>query len=229
MAAGMPPGRLDPRFRGGDEGGSVAAGVTWLGGGPSPTTRRLVERQARALGTIGSEALLQTRKLALLCSRACPGSIIVQTLDVVRALRETAWTVVSGFQSPTEQECLEILLRGGHPVIVCPARSVERMRISAAWKAAVAAGRMLITSPFEETVRRATAATAEERNRFVVSLADAIFIPHAAPGGGLERLCQMIPATGKRLWTLADDANGRLLEIGAEALCPKDVRKWSEL
>jgi hypothetical protein len=74
------------------------------------------------LGTIGSEALLQTRKLALLCSRACPGSIIVQVLDAVRALRETAWTVVSGFQSPTEQECLEILLRGGHPVIVCPAR-----------------------------------------------------------------------------------------------------------
>jgi len=103
------------------------------------------------------------------------------------------------------------------------------MRISAAWKAAVAAGRMLLISPFENTVRRATAATAEERNRFVVSLADAIFIPHAAPGGGLERLCQMIPATGKRLWTLADDANGRLMEIGAEALCPKDMRKWSEL
>ena len=46
----------------------------------------------------GNEVLRDTRKLALLCSRACPGSIIVHTLDVVRTLRETPWTLVSGFQ-----------------------------------------------------------------------------------------------------------------------------------
>jgi predicted Rossmann fold nucleotide-binding protein DprA/Smf involved in DNA uptake len=79
--------------------------------------------------SIGDLDLLATRKLAILCSRACPGSIIVQTLDVVRALRETPWTIVSGFQSPTEQECLEILLRGEHPVVVCPARSAQARTI----------------------------------------------------------------------------------------------------
>ncbi|MCC7291842.1 MAG: hypothetical protein IT449_07265 [Phycisphaerales bacterium] len=164
---------------------------------------------------IGEAGLLLSRKLALLCSRACPGSIIVQTLDVVRALRETPWTVVSGFQSPTEQECLEILLRGERPVIVCPARNAEGMRVPAAWKAAVAAGRMLITSPFEKTVRRATTATAEERNRFVVSLADAVFIPHAAPGGSLDRLCRDHITGHKPLWTLDDPANANLHALGA--------------
>lgn len=172
------------------------------------------------MAAIGNESLLQTRKLALLCSRACPGSIIVQTLDVVRALRGTPWTVVSGFQSPTEQECLDILLRGEHPVIVCPARSVEGMRIPAAWKPAIAAGRMLIMSPFDKTARRATAALAEVRNHFVVSLADAIFIPHAASGGGLEHLCHTIPATGKPLWTLADPANAPLVALGAHSFQP---------
>lgn len=167
------------------------------------------------MATLGDVSLLQSRKLALLCSRACPGSIIVETLDVVRALRETQWTVVSGFQSPTEQECLEILLRGEHPVIICPARSVEGMRVPATWKAAVAAGRMLITSPFEKNVRRATAALAVERNRFVVSLADAVFIPHAAPGGSLERLCQTLTTTGKPFWTLHDPANANLIALGA--------------
>lgn len=173
----------------------------------------------------GNEALHSTRKLALLCSRACPGSLIVQTLDVVRALRETAWTVVSGFQSPTEQECLEILLRGEHPVIVCPARSVEGMRIPGAWKAAVAAGRMLITSPFNKNVHRATAALAEERNRFVVSLADAVFIPHAAPGGSLDRLCRDGVGTGKVLWTVDDPSNRELLAVGAQLL---PVRRLSD-
>ena len=170
------------------------------------------------MATIGAETLLRTSKLALLCSRACPGSIIVQTLDAVRAIRGTPWTVVSGFQSPTEQECLEILLRGEHPVIVCLARSVTGMRIPAAWKPAIAAGRMLIASPFEKAVRRATAATAEERNSFVVSLADAVFIPHAAPGGSLDRLCHTIPATGKPFWTLDDPANAALIQLGAAAL-----------
>jgi predicted Rossmann fold nucleotide-binding protein DprA/Smf involved in DNA uptake len=164
---------------------------------------------------IGEAGLLSSRKLALLCSRACPGSIIVQTLDVVRALRETPWTIVSGFQSPTEQECLEILLRGERPVIVCPARSAEGMRIPTAWKSAVAADRMLVTSPFEKTVRRATAALAEERNRFVVSLADAVFMPHAAPGGSLDRLVRNHIVGRKSFWTLDDPANAPLLELGA--------------
>jgi hypothetical protein len=168
--------------------------------------------------SIGDDKLADHSKLGLLCSRSCPGSIIIQTLDVVRALCDTSCIVVSGFQSPTERECLEILLRGERPVIVCPARSVEGMRVPTAWTAAIAGGRMLITSPFDRNVRRVTAALAEERNRFVVSLADAVFIPHATPGGGLERVCQTIPVTGKPFWTLADDSNAALAEIGAKPL-----------
>lgn len=169
----------------------------------------------KLVASYGSICLLRTRKIALLCSRACPGSIIVQTLDVVRALRETPWTVVSGFQSPTEQECLQILLRGERPVIVCPARTVDGMRVPAAWKAAVAAGRMLITSPFGKMVRRATTELANERNRFVVSLADVVFIPHAAPGGSLDRFSRDHVVGCKPLWTIDDPANESLRTLGA--------------
>ena len=38
---------------------------------------------------------------------------------------------------------------------------------------------------------------AEQRNRFVVSLADEIIVAHASPGGKLECLCQEMPTTGK--------------------------------
>lgn len=171
----------------------------------------------------GTQSLFETRKLAILCSRACPGTIIVQTLDVVRALRETPWTVISGFQSPTEQECLEVLLRGERPVVVCPARSVQGMRIPAAWKAAIAAGRMLITSPFGNTVRRATTATAQERNQFVVSLADAVLIPHAAPGGSLHRLCHDCIYGRKLLYTIDDPSNSHLLESHGVVVAPDNV------
>jgi len=167
---------------------------------------------------IGPSDLLNHKKLALLCSRACPGSIIIHTLDMVRALRETSWAVISGFQSPTEQECLDLLLRAEHAVIICPARSVDGMRVPTAWKPALAAGRILITSRFEKAVRRATAATAEERNRYVLSLADAIFIPHANPGGRLNAVCRETLAAGRTLWTLDDPANAHLLSAGAKPL-----------
>ena len=171
--------------------------------------------------SIGNVALFHERKLALLCSRACPGSIIVKTLDVVRALRDTSWTIVGGFQSPTEQECLEIVLRGERPVIVCPARCVEGMRVPSSWKPHIGAGRMLIVAPFDSKARRATAALAEERNRYVISLADAVFIPHAAPGGTLDRLYREQRAGKKPLWTIDDRANAHLISLGAIPL-PSD-------
>lgn len=167
------------------------------------------------MAEIGNESLLQKRKLALLCSRVCPGSVIMATLDAVRLLCGTPWVVISGFQSPTEKECLELLLRAEHPVIVCPARSVVGMRLSPAWRTATAAGRMLVTSPFDEKLRRATATLAEERNRFVVSLSDAVFIPHAARDGSLDRLCRTQMTDRMQVWTIDHESNGNLFAIGA--------------
>jgi hypothetical protein len=168
----------------------------------------------------GNAALLQTRKVALLCSRRCPGTVIVKTLDLALALRGTAVTVVGGFQSSMEKECLATLLRGKQPVIVCPARSIEGMRMPSAWRAAIDAGIMLVLSPFAAKHRRPTEALAAERNRFLASLADEVIVAHAAPGGQLERLCRQVAVSGKRLWTLDDPLNAPLVGLGARPLQP---------
>ncbi len=181
------------------------------------------EHAVRNLKTIGNAALLQTHSTGLLCSRRCPGTIIVQTLDLALALRDCAATIIGGFQSSMEKECLETLLCAKHPVIVCPARSIEGMRMPAAWKQAIADGTLLVTSPFEAKHHRITKELAEQRNRFVVSLADEIIVAHASPGGKLERLCQEMPATGKPCWTLDDPANSHLISFGFKALQPADA------
>ncbi|GIK17702.1 MAG: hypothetical protein BroJett003_26660 [Planctomycetota bacterium] len=175
--------------------------------------------------TIGNSALLNTRKVGLLCSRRCPGTIIVKTLDLALALRNSAATVIGGFQSSMERECLETLLRGKHPVIVCPARGIEGMRQPAAWKSAIAENSLLIASPFRAKQRRATAELAEERNRFVADLADEVIIAHASPGGKLERLCNDIIACGKPIRTLDDPANTHLLALGMRPLRVGDVTR----
>lgn len=42
----------------------------------------------------------------------CPGTLILKSYDATRILRVSGRTIVSGFHSPVEKDCLDILLRG---------------------------------------------------------------------------------------------------------------------
>jgi predicted Rossmann fold nucleotide-binding protein DprA/Smf involved in DNA uptake len=97
-------------------------------------------------------------------------------------LRDAGVAVIGGFHSPMEKECLNLLLRGKQPIVICPARGLQRMRIPPAWKTPLESGRLLILSPFGEEHRRVTADLAAQRNQFVAALADKVFIAHAATG-----------------------------------------------
>ena len=97
---------------------------------------------------------------------------------------------------------------------VCPARSLDRMRLKREYKEPMAAGRLLLMSPFGEKVRRLTADTALTRNRFVAALADTVLIAHAQPGSKTEQLAQEVVGWGKQVYTLDHPANERLLALG---------------
>ena len=112
-----------------------------------------------------------------------------------------------------EKECLEVFLRGAQPMVLCPARDIRRLRLPAAWRQPLADGRLLILSPVAAQ-RRPTVALAEQRNRFVATLAEAICMTHAAPGSRTERLCTALLAQGKRVYTLGLAENAPLVQCG---------------
>lgn len=178
------------------------------------------------LTALGDLDILRQKKLALFCSVKCPGNLILQTYDLARALRDTGVTVISGFHSPMEKECLTLLLRGTQPVIVCPARGIERMRLPTAWKAPLAENRLLILSPLGVKQRRVTADLAEKRNEFVAALSDKVLVAYAAPGSKTERFCHDVLAWGKPLLTLENDDNAHLLALGARPVRPENVSEW---
>ena len=130
------------------------------------------------------------RLLGFFCSTKCPGDAILQTYDLVRALRDAGVAVIGGFHSPMEKECLDLLLRGNQPIVICPARSIERMRFPAAWRKPLVEDRLLVLSPFGAKHQRATTDLAESRNRFIAALADEIFVAYAATGSKTERFCR---------------------------------------
>ncbi len=165
--------------------------------------------------TIGDVKILDTPLLGLLCSIRCPGRVIVQTYDLARALRDAGVPVIGGFHSPMEKECLDFLLRGKQPVVVCPARSITNMRMPSTWRKACDDGRLLILSPFAPKHGRISALLAEKRNRFVSLLADQFFVPYAAPGSKTEQLCQGLMSAGKRVYTFESEKESIIVRAGA--------------
>ena len=139
------------------------------------------------LKIIGNVALLEHSKTGLLCSRKCPADKILEAYERFKVwAANPEMTVVSGFHSPVEKECLRLLLKGRANIILCLAREVEHMRLFKDWKAALDAGRMLILSPFAE--KRADTRTTQLRNQLILDFTDNLYIPYASVGGSLAQL-----------------------------------------
>jgi hypothetical protein len=69
---------------------------------------------------LGNIEIVKHRLLGFICSIRCPGSTILKTFDAVRELRDKGMVFIGGFHSPMERECLDLILRGPQPVILCP-------------------------------------------------------------------------------------------------------------
>jgi predicted Rossmann fold nucleotide-binding protein DprA/Smf involved in DNA uptake len=193
---------------------------------PEALRNKALMAPVRRMWAIGNLGILQTRLLGFFCSTRCPGNIILRTYDLAQALRAASISVIGGFHSPMEKECLDLLLRGDQLVVICPARSIERMRVPVAWRKPLDEARLLILSPFEIHHRRPTAELAEQRNRFVAMLADTIFVAHAPPGSKTERLCAEIAEQDKRMYTLDLAENAHLMRRGVVG---HSVRALAEL
>ena len=181
---------------------------------PATLCHGALEGSCSRIWAIGNLDILKTRLVGFFCSTKCPGSVIVQIYDLARALRDAGISVISGFHAPMERECLDLLLRGTQPVVICPARNIERMRLPTAWRTPIAEGHLLILSPFSVPHRRPTADLAEQRNLFVSALANTVVIAHASRGSKIDRLSAEIVASGKQVYTLDLPENASLMQHG---------------
>ena len=184
---------------------------------PTILVERLAYAVPHALYCLGDPGILRNRLLGLVCSIQCPGSIVIKTFDTIRMLRDAGVTMIGGFHSPMERECLDLLLRGAQPVVFCAAKSLRGVRIGQEARKALKEGRLLVLSPFGVEVRWTTSTHAIERNDLVVALADAVFVPYAAPAGKtLGTVCRAFER-GQKVFALEDEANTHLFAWGVRA------------
>ena len=161
---------------------------------PAKCLDRLGDNAPKQLTALGNLDLLVLPRTAIFCSTRCPGSAILTTYDQAARWRDAGRCIISGFHSPVEKECLRILLRGSQPVIICPARSLEKLRLAVDWQIPLTAGRLLILSCFTGGNHRVTTSLAIRRNEFVAALADEVWFAHIVPDGKMQRLAHKIAA-----------------------------------
>src|SRR3990170_6732323 len=113
-------------------------------GYPVRLRERLGEHAPSTLSALGNLGSLSQPRTALFCSVRCPGDAILGAYDAARKIRDEGVTVVSGFHSPVEKECLRILLRGKQPIIMCLARGLEGMRLPSEWRKPLEDERLLL-------------------------------------------------------------------------------------
>lgn len=136
---------------------------------------------------LGNTGLLTIRKTAFLCSRQIPAAAVLKCYDWAIEQRDKGTCIISGFQSQIEKDVLHYLLQGNQPIIIALARGLKK-RIEPELEEAFSANRLLLISPFADNVKRASAETADKRNRIMIEMADEIVFGFINEKGNLLKL-----------------------------------------
>ena len=115
----------------------------------------------------------------------------VKSLDWAKSKKDKGECVISYFHSRIEKDIFDILITGTQPLILVLARGMKK-RWPKEIKKAVEQKRLLIVSPFDETVTHITQETANRRNGIMVDIADEVFLAYVTKDGNLDELLKGI-------------------------------------
>lgn len=167
-----------------------------------------------ALSSMGDLTLLDKSLIGIFASVKCPGRLILKVHEEAKRISTRNQAVVGGFQSPVEKKMLAVLMQGTSPIVICPARGLNGMRIPKAWIQKIEAGQLLVLSHFPSHIKRPHPESILKRNQLVTHLASELLVIHAEAGGKIEFLALDALSSGKQVWVL--DERSTLRNMGAE-------------
>ena len=147
----------------------------------------------------GNHNLLKRKLTAFLSSSTIATDKVMACYDWATSLNSETDCVVSGFQSPIEQDVLHFLMKSKIPVIVVLARTMYK-QIPEELKDAYNEGRVLFISISSNP--RVNKATAQNRNKYVVDLSQEILFGMIAEGSSLNEIYQYAKDKQKSLLTI---------------------------
>ena len=147
----------------------------------------------------GKIELLDRKTIAFLSSRTIATDKVMACYDWATSLNAETDCVVSGFQSPIEQDVLHFLLKNRIPVVVVLARAMYK-QIPEELEEAYNDGRVLFISI--SITPRVSKATASIRNKYVVDLAQEVLFGMLAEKSSLNEIYQYAKDNNKKILTI---------------------------
>ena len=147
----------------------------------------------------GNKELLDRKLTAFLSSRTIATDKVMACYDWATSLNAETDCVVSGFQSPIEQDVLHFLQKKRIPVIVVLARAMYK-QIPEELEEAYNDGIVLFISISNNT--RVNKATAFNRNIYVVDLAQEVLFGMLAEKSSLNEIYQYAKDNNKKILTI---------------------------
>lgn len=148
---------------------------------------------------LGNRKLLESRKVAFLCSRTMGSGAILRCYDWATQMTNSGNVVIGGFQSKIEKDVLHFLLKGKQPVIIVIARQMYKELPDELTKP-MNEGRLLIISTAPNAVR-VSKDTANKRNLYISETADKIVFGYISKESSLNDLFQMFIEKSQILYT----------------------------
>lgn len=146
----------------------------------------------------GNINLLDLSKTAFLCSRKIPAAAVLKCYDWAIQMRDEGRCIIGGFHSPLEKDIFNILLKGEQPMIIVLAKSLPD-KLNPAFKESIKNNRLLLISPFDKKITRASEKTASARNKLMIELAEEIVVGWKTKDGNIDRLLNQIERRVKLL------------------------------
>lgn len=137
---------------------------------------------------LGNRKLLESRKVAFLCSRTVGSRAILRCYDWATQIADSNNVVIGGFQSKIEKDVLHFLLKGRQPVIIVIARQMYK-ELPNELTNLMSEGRLLIISTSPNAVR-VSKDTANKRNSYISEIADEIVFGYISKDSSLNELFQ---------------------------------------
>ena len=140
-----------------------------------------------SLKHIGNKDLMALFKTGFLCSRQIPAKAVLNCYDWAIKIRDEGKCVISGFHSALEKDVFNILVRGKQPIILVFAKCLP-LKFPKNLTRAYDDGRLLLISPFDDSIKRASLKTAHLRNKLIIELSDEVVIGFIKKEGMLENI-----------------------------------------
>lgn len=137
---------------------------------------------------LGNKKLLESRKVAFLCSRTVSSGAILRCYDWATQMADGDNVIIGGFQSKIEKDVLHFLLKGRQPVIIVIARQMYK-ELPDELTSPMNEGRLLIISTSPNAVR-VSKDKANKRNSYISEMADEIVFGYISKDSSLNELFQ---------------------------------------